>query len=202
MQGFSIINLKSMIEQIGEPETKERLSNFSCPLNKDVEYFIKHKAIEFAKQSIAVTYLVFAQYKNENVIAAYFTLASKFIAIYRQSLSAKMRKRIARFCQYDPAIKRYTLPAPLIAQLGKNYYGGYNKLITGDELLKIACDKVVESQRIVGGKIVYLECEDKQKLIDFYSSNGFVIFGKRTLDRDETDLNEGQYLVQMLKYLE
>jgi hypothetical protein len=39
MQGFSIINLKSMIEQIGEPETKERLSNFSCPLNKDVEYF-------------------------------------------------------------------------------------------------------------------------------------------------------------------
>lgn len=201
MQGFVILNLKSIIDQIGEPAAKAVLSNFSCPLNKDVEYFIRTKAIEFAKQSIAITYLVYTQYKSENALIAYFTLANKFVAIYKESLSSGMRRRISKFCQYDPTIKRYTLSAPLIAQLGKNYYNSYDKLITGDELLKIACDKVAESQKIIGGKVVYLECEDKEKLIGFYSTNGFVNFGKRKLDKEETELNDGDYLVQMLKYL-
>lgn len=166
-----------------------------------MELFIRQKAIEFAKQSIATTYLVFAQYKGEAVLIAYFTLCSKFVAIYKEGLSSSLRKRISKFCQYDVDLKRYTLSAPLIAQLGKNFTNRRNKLITGDELLKMACDKVAESQHIVGGKIVYLECEDKEKLTGFYASNGFVNFGKRKLDRDETDVMDGEYLVQMLKYL-
>lgn len=31
-----------------------------------------------------------------------------------------------------------------------------------------------------------LECEDDDRLINFYSSNGFVSFGKRNLEGDET----------------
>ncbi len=56
-------------------------------------------------------------------------------------------------------------------------------------------------QMIVGGKVVYLECEDVDRLTEFYSSNGFVAFGKRLLDRDETETLKGEYLVQMLKYI-
>lgn len=201
MLGYISVNLKAMIDEIGESAVKALLSNFSCPLNKDVEQFLRIKAIEFSKQGIAQTHLVFAQYKDKPVLVGYFTLANKFLAIYKSSLSSSYRKRMSRFCQFDPEFKRYTLAAPLIAQLGKNYYNGYNKLISGDELLKMACDKVSESQRIIGGKIVYLECEDKVKLIEFYSSNGFVAFGKRKLDRDETEVMQGEYLIQMLKYL-
>lgn len=57
-------------------------------------------------------------------------------------------------------------------------------------------------QNIVGGKIVYLYCEEKEALLDFYSQNGFVNFGTRSLDRDETDKLSGEALVQMLKYLD
>ena len=42
------------------------------------------------------------------------------------------------------------MSTPLIAQLGKNYQHGYNTLITGDELLKLACDKVKEIQLSLG----------------------------------------------------
>lgn len=56
-------------------------------------------------------------------------------------------------------------------------------------------------QNIVGGKIVYLECEQKEALIDFYSRNGFVNFGLRTLDKDETDKLSGEALVQMIRYM-
>jgi hypothetical protein len=193
MQGYVSANLKSIIDEVGESAAKALLSNFTCPQNKDVENFLKHKAIEFAKQSIATTYLVFGSYKGNNVLIGYFTLANKFVAIYKEGLSSTYRRRISKFCQFDRDIKRYTLAAPLIAQLGKNFYNGYNELITGDELLKMACDKVKESQVIIGGKVVYLECEDKEKLTGFYASNGFVNFGKRKLDKDETDVMEGQY---------
>lgn len=201
MTGYVQINLREMINNIGEGKVKNVLSNFSCPLNKDVEDFLKHKSIEFSKQGIAITYLIFASYKKEYVLAGYFTLATKIIAIYRTSLSTTLRKRINKFSQYDNNLKRYTLTAPLIGQIGKNFCNNYNSLITGDELLKLACDKVRAIQGDIGGRVVYLECEDKEKLTNFYSGNGFVVFGVRSLDRDEVDLIDGSYLVQMLKYL-
>ena len=56
MSGYKKILLSDMIEQLGEIETKTILSDFSCPLNKDVETFLRTKAIEFAKQRIASTH--------------------------------------------------------------------------------------------------------------------------------------------------
>lgn len=202
MSGYLGLNLSDMITQLGENEVKSILSDFSCPMNKDVEHFLRHTAIEFAKQGIASTYIIMASYRDEYVLAGYFTLANKIFCMDRDSFpNMKWKRRIAKFGQFDSTIKRYTLSAPLIGQLGKNYSHNYDKLITGDELLKLALDKVAEMQRIVGGKIVYLECEDKPKLLEFYSENGFVNFGKRMLDRDETSTLSGEYLVQMLRYM-
>ena len=48
---------------------------------------------------------------------------------------------------------------------------------------------------------MFLECEDNEKLVNFYTSNGFVCFGKRNLEKDERDKNKGQYLLQMLRDL-
>lgn len=204
MSGYIGINLRDILNDgsLGENAAKGILSSFSCPLNPDVEYFLKHTAIEFTKQSISSTYLIMASYKEHYVLCGYFTLANKVFCISKDSLPNKSwRRRMAKFGQFDQMIQRYTISAPLIGQLGKNYANGYDKLITGDELLKLALDKVREMQYIIGGKIVYLECEQKDKLIEFYESNGFVNFGCRTLDRDETDKLYGDSLVQMLRYM-
>ncbi|MDE6127755.1 MAG: N-acetyltransferase, partial [Lachnospiraceae bacterium] len=151
---------------------------------------------------ISSTYLIMASYKEKYVLCGYFTLANKVFCIDKDSLPSKNSKhRMNKFGQFDKAVQRYTISVPLIEQLGKNYANSYDKLITGDELLKLALDKVREMQYIVGGKIVYPECEQKEKLIDFYQSNGFVNFGMRALDRDETDKLSGESLVQMLRYM-
>ena len=205
MSGYIGINLKDILrdEQLGENAAKSILSSFSCPLNPDVEHFLKHTAVEFAKQSIASTYLIMASHKEEYVLVGYFSLANKIFCIDKDGLpNQRWKKRLSKFSQFDKNIQRYTISAPLIGQLGKNYTNSYNKLITGDELLKLALDKVKAMQEIVGGKIVYLECEEKEALLEFYSRNGFVNFGSRTLDRDETDKLSGQALIQMLKYLD
>lgn len=197
---IEIVNLESVYDVFGEGYTKQFLSDFSCPLNPDVENFIKNKAIEFAKQGISRTHLVFMPYKREKVLVGYFTLANKVISVKAGNLSKSTKKRIARFSTYDPNLKTYMLSAPLIAQLGKNYANGYNKLITGDQLLTLACQKVKQVQFELGGRYVYLECEPKQALMDFYRSNGFCLFDSRELDPDETDLS-GTCLMQMLKYI-
>lgn len=61
-------------------------------------------------------------------------------------------------------------------------------------------EKIKKVQNEVGGRFVYLECEDKEQLRSFYERNNFKLFGKRTLDRDETDVS-GNYLLQYFAML-
>lgn len=204
MTGYRVVNLKLFAEELGEDAVNGVLSDFLCPLNPDVEYFLSKKALSFAKNGWAQTHLVFASYQGQWVLVGYFSLASKYIRISAKRLgksSSSLRRRIAKFATFDTGLKAYILAAPLIAQLGKNYRNGYNELITGAELLEEACSKIRKIQFDVGGKFAYLECEDKPKLIDFYSENGFCEFDHRPLDYDETDKLDGSYLVQMLKYI-
>ena len=195
---YKIINLKDIYNAIGEEKTKEKLREFSCSLNNDVEYFLKEKAIEFSKQDISRTYIVMSQYKNKDVIVGYFAITNKVTNIKKVNLSKTKRKNLLKFAVYDKENKNYSISLPLIGQIGKNYTNNFNKLISGDLLLKLAFDKIKEAQEIVGGRFVFIECEDKQKLLHFYESNGFVCFGKRNLEKDEIDKNTGKYLLQML----
>ena len=200
MIGFGQASLKEMMQIRGELVMKEELSRFSCPLNEDVEYFIRHKAIEFTKQGIAATHLIYRSYKGAPVLVGYYALANKTISVKASSLNSKWRSRINRFATHDPELKRYEMAIPLIGQLGKNYSQGYDSLITGDQLLQFACDKVHQLQVSLGGKMVYLECEDNPKLVEFYERNGFYKFSSRNLDGDEIGHDKIRYLLQMIKY--
>lgn len=203
MTGYKQVNLKILVEEIGEDKAKAILSNFSCPLNLDVEHFLRYKAIEFVRQGTAATHLVFASFKDELVLVGYYTLAQKFFIIQKSSiLSRRLKDRVKRFGVYNSELRSYVISAPLIAQLGKNFQNGYNKLITGQELLKMACDRIKDIQLIYGGKVAYLECEDKACLVDFYKSYGFAPFNKRLIEADEQEDLKGEYLVQMLKFFD
>lgn len=201
MTGYRIANLELIIDEIGEDKTRKFLSDFSCPMNEDVENFLKYKAIDFSKQGWSRTHLVFASYRELPILVGYFTLANKYIHISKKGLNSNWRRRLSAFSNYDNGLNAYVLAAPLIAQLGKNYANGYNKQITGDELLKMACDKVSFIQMNIGGRITYLECEDKPKLREFYESNGFYCFGQRQLDADETSTIHGECLLQYFRYI-
>ena len=194
------VNLSEIIEVIGEDDTKKILSTFSCPMNLDVQEFLKEKAIEFSKRYFAKTHLILWQSEDEKEIEliGYFAIAQKSFTISKTSVSKSCYKQISQFGTFDEKINARVVPALLIGQLGKNYANGNDTLISGDELLKLALDKVKDIQKECGGRYTYLECEDNEKLIDFYKRNGFVSFGRRKLDNDETNIN-GRYLIQFLK---
>lgn len=195
---FVEVNLSHMLDQIGEEATKTILSSFTCPINKDIENFIKYKAIEFSKRTTAKTHLVFWQTDDEKYkeFVGYYTITSKVITVDRNILSNTEAKKLKNQGVYDENKQEYTVSAPLIAQLGKNFTDGNDTLISGSDLLQLAVSKIRNIQKEIGGRFMYLECEDNEKLLAFYSKYNFKVFGKRTLDRDETDI-KGDYLLQL-----
>jgi hypothetical protein len=128
---YTVVNLLSLLDEIGEPRTESLLSDFACPLSADVERFLRKKAIDFARQGWAQTHLIFTSFQKEPILVGYFTLALKVITVPTEGISKTVRKRIAKFATYNNLLKAYCLSAPLIAQLGKNFANSYNKLITG-----------------------------------------------------------------------
>lgn len=167
--------LSELLEQLGEDRAKAILSSFSCPLNADVERFLKDKAIEFSKRGFSKTHLVFweTEDKKEREFVGYYTIASKFITIDRGAVNSKEARKLRELGIFDEKKNDYTVAAPLIAQLGKNYTDGNDSLISGDDLLNLAMNRVKKVQNEVGGRFAYLECEDKEDLINFYERNSF-----------------------------
>ncbi|MDR1185791.1 MAG: hypothetical protein LBK67_13510 [Coriobacteriales bacterium] len=78
--------------------------------------------------------------------------------------------------------------------MGKNYDRNLNKLLDGDDLLKIACGKVAAIQRELGGTLTYIECENSPRLVEFYARNDFRIISSGELASQEN-------LIQMIRWL-
>jgi len=145
---------------------------------------LKNKAFDFDKRHKSRTYLAVDDESascNEVVIYGYFTLTMKTLEL-GETLSKSVIKRIDGFSKDVQATE-----AILLGQLGKNEK--YPNDIDGQSLIDEAVDTVYDIHNLAGGRIIFLECDEHPKLIDFYSRNGFEPLQKC-----------GKYL-QMIKYL-
>ena len=178
MNEYKVFNILDMAEAIGETNLKELLSDFSCPKNEEIQKFVRTNAYDFARKKLSVTYLVV---NEDNYIAAIFTLAHKVVEIGDASLSNSKRKKISRYAVLDSGTGSYTVSAFLIAQFGKNYALDADKRLSGNELMDLVFEVLERVQREIGGGVVFLECEDKPQLLNFYQNekNGFIPFNER-----------------------
>ena len=98
MRQFVTINILDMLGAIGETNLKKCLSDFSCPINLEIEQFVKENALDFAKKKLSVTYFVVNELGK---IIAVFTLAHKAVEIGNANLSNSKRKKIRRYAILD-----------------------------------------------------------------------------------------------------
>ena len=168
--GFKIVHLGDMLDTFSDEECKEVFANFLCPINSDIEHFLREKSILLQRMGLSRTYFVYAPYKGKNVMAGYFAITSKNLTI-RKKVSGELRRKITGFKCKEPS----EVPVYLIGQLAKNYENGYNEvpLITGKELLWQALKKILEIRHLLGGRVILVECNDTQYLRRFYENNGF-----------------------------
>ena len=197
---YRIINIRRYIgnenPELGEDELLQILSEFSCPLNPDVERFLKYSSIEFTKKNQSVTYLVFSV--ADGKLLGYFTLALKPLTVRGETVSNTVKRKLLRVSELDKKSDTYTMSAYLIAQLGKNYSENDGKMITGAELLGLAWDKIKATQYMFGGMVTFLEAENEEKLLSFYRDNRFSQFDTR---QTASDAEEAHELVQLLRLL-
>ncbi len=178
MNECKVFNILDMAEAIGKTNLKELLSDFFCPRNEEIQQFVRANAYDFARKKLSVTYLVI---NEDNYIAAIFTLAHKVVEIGDANLSQSKRKKISRYAVLDSQTGCYTVSAFLIAQFGKNYALDADKRLSGNELMDLAFEVLERVQHEIGGGVVFLECEDKPQLLNFYQNekNGFIPFNER-----------------------
>lgn len=190
---FRIVNILDMLRFYGEDGTNNLLHDYECPQNPEIEGFIKQNAIEFAKRKMSITHLVL---DDKGLLAAYFTLTHKPSTVGANILSNTEYKKLSRHARYDNQINAFNVSAFLIAQFGKNYNSKIKVPIGGNELMDKAISTLTVAQNVIGGGVVFLECENKPELLNFYQNNHnrFKIYSERQSD------SEGIIYKQLLRF--
>ena len=191
------VNIQDILKAIGEEGLQGLLSGFSSPLNGEVEDFVHNKSIEFARKKLSITYLVIRKTESgENLLAGIFTLAHKAVEVTNTDISNTARRKLTRYAKLDEETDKYNVSAFLIAQFGKNSAIPDKWKISGNEIMDLTFEILKHVQYYVGGGVVYLDCEDVDKVLGFYESdyNRFKRFGEREAER------EGKKYLQLLRF--
>ena len=195
MSRISVTRIDDFEVLVGSEALTLSLDSFACPLNEEVEDFLKNKARQATLLNSSITYLVVDEEHAE--LLGYFTLVIKPFTVLDEKLSSKNRRLISRFAEKNPRTGDYTAAIYLIAQLGKNFNVPENLMISGSDILALALRELSAAQHIVGGKLVMVEREsDRPKLLTFYQTNGFKSWNLRL------DENDGVTYDQMIRVLE
>lgn len=151
-----------------EVSLRETLSTFSGPSNdknfEDVIRFLKNDAINFEKEDQTRTYLLIndEQWEDGNIqIDGYFSIALK---------NMYFNKSIDKSFLYETfgVTNTNNRVAFLIGQLARNECSEKG---TGKMLLEEALSYIANVSDIIGGRIVYLDCD--RSLQSYYEKNGF-----------------------------
>ena len=157
-------------------------------LNKDVEDFLKTKAIQATKLKTATTYLVYIQCSDLEIdLVGYFSLAMKMLTLRKAGLSKTSQKVISRFGCYDDDSTSYVIPAVLVAHFGRNF-SEESKSLSGADLMAITLNQVKNALSFLSGRTVFLESEKKHKVITFYTQHGFTVLDNEVLSKNKKEL--------------
>ena len=195
MRNLTVWRIDKLAKKVGDSVLSSTLSQFSIPLNKEVEGFIRNKALQATKLKSSVTYVLVDEDIAE--VIGYFTLLVKPFTIPASSLSSANRRLISRFSEVNEETGNYTASVFLLAQIGKNYAVQRQYQVSGRDLLEVALDKLRAVQDLIGGKLVLIEREaERMNLHDFYKANGFKSWNSRY------DKNDKVQYDQMIRVIE
>lgn len=167
---YIVVPLGEIIEEYDNEKIENALKKFSCQREEDLEDFLIRKAITYEKADIGKTYLCIDKERLENgefAVLAYFTLAQRAIDI--SELSNKRKRKVLGDYPGRDWIK--AVPAFLIGQLGRSD-DCLSEELNGQQILDECYHAISLAARIVGGKLLVLECREHM-YEKFYEKQGF-----------------------------
>ena len=192
MAAYNVLNLGTLLQNYEENVVIQKMQEYDCPLNDEINTFFHNKAIGSVQRHQTATFLIVDE---QNQIHGFYSLTHKSLEVSAENLSRTYAKKIALHSDFDESRNSYYISAFLIAQFGKNMRIARESAISGDEMMEIVLAHLRRIRNEIAGNLVYLECEDKDKLISFYQRNGFVKFGERFSEIEHTNY------IQLLRFL-
>jgi len=160
---------------VSEEEIDNFLLTFRNTKDKDIERFLREKALIFKKRNWCNTFLLVGEENNKYgfKVEGYFTLSFKVLS-FENDVSKTVRKKLNNGVDAD------AIPVILIGQLGK--YIDDDNMIYGDtcadDLIYYAVQIIKEINELVPCRYILLECEkNRTRLRDLYTSLGFSQIG-------------------------
>jgi len=169
---YEITPLNDFLSVFPQEHVSEVLSAFSCKRDKDVESFLKEKAVVQEKKHISRTYLIFSTGPDSELLA-YFTIAVSSMNMTGLVCSKELWKKMN--------VNEDVAQSYLIGQMGKRdgSIPGLGKLA-----LSSAIELIKEANKRVGCRVIRVDC--KPSLIKYYADNGFGLVGQNK----DGDLNQ------------
>ena len=157
------------------------ISSFVCEKDKDIEIFLKERAIMFDKLGKSRTFFVYDEDIPQFNILGYFTIGLQILSIPEYFSNRKI-KELDGFNAKNKGEVISNLPVILIGQIAKNDI--FKNIITGQELFEYCLNMIFDSQLIIGGRIILLECKNIPYLVEFYNKFRFVKFNKNNNENE------------------
>lgn len=175
MREFDFIDLTFFLENYGEEKTLTFLKTFRCERDHDREDYLHNKAIIMEKKAISRTYLAV---DGNGAILGYFSIGMKCMKIPDDTPISKNTRKRMNIDEDTGVAQSY-----LLGQLGRDDSSpkGFGK-----ELLSESLRRLIDANRIVGCRMIRLDCTDY--LVPYYENNGFI----------RIDKNERENLNQMV----
>lgn len=171
LKDYVVVPLGEIIDkEYDEEKIENAFKKFSCQREVDLEDFLVHKAITYQKATWGMTYLILDREKLQNgefVVMAYFTIATRGVDI--SNLSTKKRRKVLG--EYPGREGLKSVSAFLIGQLGRS--DSYtNDDLSGEQILNECYHVISMVAKIVGGKLLVLECREHM-FSKFYEKQNF-----------------------------
>ena len=171
MKGYVVISLGEILnKEYNVEKINNAFEKFSCRREEDLGNFLVNKAITYEKADIGKTYLCVDEDELQEgnfKIMAYFTIAQRSIDI--TEISSKKRKKMLGSFPGRDNLK--SISAFLIGQLGRSDEYS-NEDLSGQQILNECYHAISLAAKIVGGKLLVLECREHM-YGKFYEKQGF-----------------------------
>lgn len=147
------------------------LKEFRSRERNSIEDFLHNKAIDFEKNSLSATHLIYNEYGDR--LLGYFTLANKSLIISKEDFEKMSKTQQKKLSQSGRILENGSciVNSFLLAQIGKNYNDSEN--ISGFDILDLSYSLLSVVKEIINTKYVWLECENNKSLINYYLNYGF-----------------------------
>ena len=170
---ISRLSISDFLKFNTEDYIKENiLKKFKSLNDNSVQDFLYKKSISFEKSSISTTHLIFDE--NDSLLG-YFSVANTSLILSKEKFDrlSKTKQNELKHSGQELENSFYVINSYLLGQLGKNYNLPKEKQIDGNSLLSLAFELLLEAKELINARYVWLECENSEKLINFYKNFGF-----------------------------